>query len=113
MGKASRRYISAGGQVLGRLASRLAALVSKDGSPASGGVSRPVVVVGLGNIRLSGSKLTSKVYHRHSGFPGGLKQVKLSDRMKLEPSWALLKAVSGMLPKNRLRGKMLRAILLA
>ena len=61
-----------------------------------------VVVVNAKNIQVTGDKLTKKMYYRHSGFPGGLKELKLEEVIEKNPSVAIREAVKGMLPKNKL-----------
>lgn len=62
-----------------------------------------VVVTNVKRMLFSGHKLKEKVYRRHTGWPGGLKEVSALDLMKRDPAEVLRKAVTGMLPKNRLR----------
>jgi large subunit ribosomal protein L13 len=61
-----------------------------------------VIVVNASKLRLTGKKLQQKVYYRHSGYPGGLKETKASTMMKEKPDRMLRLAVRGMLPKNSL-----------
>jgi large subunit ribosomal protein L13 len=61
-----------------------------------------VVVVNAKNIQVTGDKMTKKMYYRHSGFPGGLKELKLEEVIEKNPSVAIREAVKGMLPKNKL-----------
>lgn len=61
-----------------------------------------VVVINAKNIKVSGNKMTDKMYYRHSGFPGGLKELKLEEIIEKDPSYAIKQAVKGMLPKNKL-----------
>ena len=61
-----------------------------------------VVVVNAKGIKVTGDKLVKKMYHRHSGFPGGLKSLKLEEVIEKDPSYAIKEAVKGMLPKNKL-----------
>jgi large subunit ribosomal protein L13 len=55
---------------------------------------------------VTGKKLTDKMYYRHTGFLGGLKEISLEDLLKKKPGKAIEFAVSGMLPKNKLRKAM-------
>lgn len=97
--------IDAKGKVLGRLASRISQILrGKDRvgySPHLPG-EYGVIVINVEQIRLSGKKTNQKLYHHHSGYPGGLKTENYSDRLKRRPDFPLRKAVQGMLPKNRL-----------
>ena len=61
-----------------------------------------VVVINAKNIKVTGEKMTQKMYHRHSGFPGGLTSLKLEEVIEKEPAMAIREAVKGMLPKNKL-----------
>ena len=61
-----------------------------------------VVVTNAKNIKVTGEKMTQKMYHRHSGFPGGLTSLKLEEVIEKEPAMAIREAVKGMLPKNKL-----------
>ncbi|MCJ7828036.1 50S ribosomal protein L13 [Patescibacteria group bacterium] len=62
-----------------------------------------VVVVNAAQLAVTGRKLTQKFYRRHSGFPGGFKEVRLDWQMKTDPTKVVRHAVSGMLPKNKLQ----------
>ena len=61
-----------------------------------------VVVTNAKNIVVTGNKMTKKMYYRHSGFPGGLTELKLEEVIEKDPSRAIREAVKGMLPKNKL-----------
>jgi len=61
-----------------------------------------VVVVNAKNIVVTGAKMTQKKYYRHSGFPGGIKELKLEEVIEKDPARAIREAVKGMLPKNKL-----------
>lgn len=61
-----------------------------------------VVVVNAKNIVVTGNKLTDKKYYRHSGFPGGLTELKLEEVIEKNPAVVITEAVKGMLPKNKL-----------
>ena len=61
-----------------------------------------VVVINAKNIKVTGDKMTDKMYYRHSGFPGGLTELKLEEVIEKDPSIAIEHAVKGMLPKNKL-----------
>lgn len=65
-----------------------------------------VIVINTDKMILTGNKLTQKKYYRHSGYPGGLKEVLYKDLMENKSDFALEKAVKGMLPKNSLGKKM-------
>ena len=61
-----------------------------------------VVVTNAKNLKVTGEKMTQKKYYRHSGFPGGLTELKLEEVIEKNPSVAIREAVKGMLPKNKL-----------
>lgn len=98
--------VDASGKTLGRLASAIAKiLIGKNAATYDPAVmtATKIVVVNTAAMKLTGKKLTQKKYYRHSGYMGGLKTTALSDVMQKNPALVLRKAVSGMLPKNRLR----------
>ena len=61
-----------------------------------------VVVINAKNLQVTGDKLTDKKYYRHSGFPGGLTELKLEEIIEKDPAIAIEHAVKGMIPKNKL-----------
>lgn len=61
-----------------------------------------VVVTNAKNLVVTGDKMTKKMYYRHSGFPGGLTELKLEEVIEKNPALAIREAVKGMLPKNKL-----------
>ena len=61
-----------------------------------------VVVTNAKNIVVTGDKMTKKMYYRHSGYPGGLKELKLHEVLEKDPARFIREAVKGMLPKNKL-----------
>lgn len=98
--------VDATGKVFGRLASKIAGvLIGKDQPTFDPAVlnSVNVVVINAEAIKITGKKLDQKKYYRHSGYMGGLKTVSLGETMQKNPALVLEKAVSRMLPKNRLR----------
>jgi large subunit ribosomal protein L13 len=105
--------IDAQGQTLGRLASRIATLLRGKHKP----IYTPhvdcgdyVIVVNAEKIHVTGQKMTQKIYYRHSGYPGGLKEVALRDQLKKFPDRVIESAVQGMLPHNRLGRKMFKKL---
>jgi len=98
--------VDADGQVLGRLATRVArVLIGKDKPQFTPFLDcgDHVVVINAEKIRLTGNKLNQKVYHRHSGFPGGLKEIPARRLFEQRPDEVVREAILGMLPKNKLR----------
>lgn len=66
-----------------------------------------VVVINAQNIQVSGNKLVDKKYYSHSGYPGGLRELKLEEVLAKDPALAIRQAVKGMLPKNKLASERL------
>ena len=64
-----------------------------------------VVVINAKDLQVTGTKLTDKKYYRHSGFPGGIKELSLAEVIEKDPSYAIKEAVKGMLPKNKLQAE--------
>ena len=95
--------VDASDQVLGRLASRIAHRLRGKHKPEfaphmdNGDF---IVVVNCEKIRVTGNKLQKKVYYSHSGWVGGLKEVKYKDMMEKKPELAMRVAVRGMMPRN-------------
>ncbi len=100
-----RHTIDASGQVLGRMATQVARLLMgkhKPGYAAHMDTGDYVVVINAARVRVTGKKAKDKIYYRHSGYPGGLKEVPLEKMMATRPERVVEMAVEGMLPKNRL-----------
>jgi large subunit ribosomal protein L13 len=97
--------IDAAGKRVGRLASEIASILRGKHKPEftphvdTGDF---VVVVNVEKVVFSGQKLYKKIYRRHSGYPGGLKEVRAVDLLKTHPERVLYQAVKGMLPHNSL-----------
>ncbi len=97
--------IDANGAVLGRLASQVAQRLRGKHNPRftphvdSGDW---VIVVNAAKITLSGRKMDQKIYYRHSGYIGGLKEITAKDLLEKQPEALVRSAVKGMLPKNKL-----------
>ena len=97
--------VDAEGKTLGRLATQIADTLRGKGKPEytphvdTGDF---VVVVNAEKIAVTGNKLDNKIYYRHSGYPGGLKERPLREELARRPTEVLRKAVKGMLPRNRL-----------
>jgi large subunit ribosomal protein L13 len=105
--------VDARDQVLGRLASRIAAYIRGKHKP----IFTPhvdtgdfVVVVNADKIRVTGNKLEDKMYYHHTGYVGHIKEKALKDRMSTEPEKVIEDAVWGMLPKNRLGRAMIKKL---
>lgn len=104
---AARRWhlVDAQGKVVGRLASEVAKLLRGKGNPAFSpqvDCGDFVVVINAAKVKLTGKKRQDKIYYRHTGYPGGIKQMTAAQLLTAHPERVLRKAVVGMLPKNRL-----------
>ncbi|MEE8582337.1 MAG: 50S ribosomal protein L13 [Dehalococcoidales bacterium] len=105
--------IDASGRVLGKLATEAAQLIMGKHKPTYTrhlDVGDYVVVTNANKIVLTGNKSEQKVYHRHTGYPGGLKTVTFEKMIAEKPTWVIEHAVKGMLPKNRLGAAMLKKL---
>ncbi|MFZ5917208.1 MAG: 50S ribosomal protein L13 [Chloroflexota bacterium] len=102
--------VDADGQTLGRLASQIASILKGKHKPIYSpyvDVGDFVVVINAGKVHVTGRKMLQKMYHHHSGYPGGLTSVSLRDLLKRHPARVIELAVRGMLPKNRLGRRMI------
>ncbi len=101
--------VDASGAVLGRLASTVAARLRGKHNPLftphvdTGDF---VIVINADKIRLTGKKWVEKLYHRHTGYIGGLKTESAKELMQKRPEELIRRAVKGMLPKNRLGSRL-------
>lgn len=105
--------VDAQGKTLGRLASQIASILrGKHKSIYTPHVDcgDHVIVVNAAKVWTTGRKLDQKIYYRHSGYPGGLKQITLRDQLRKFPERVIEHAVKGMLPKNRLGRKMYKKL---
>lgn len=97
--------VDASGMRLGRLATQIADTLRGKNKPDytphidTGDF---VIVVNAEKIAVTGRKLENKMYYRHTGYPGGLKQRTLGEMLERQPEEVIRKAVRGMMPKNRL-----------
>ena len=102
--------VDAEGQTLGRLATRIAdALRGKRKAVYTPHIDTGdfVVVVNAEKIAVTGKKREEKIYYRHSGYPGGLRERTFAEEIERRPTEVLRKAVKGMLPRNRLARRQL------
>ena len=98
--------VDAADATLGRLSTQIATLLTGKGKPmftAHIDCGDFVIVLNADNLRVTGSKEETKMYYRHSGYPGGLTETKLKDVMAKDSSKVIHAAVCGMLPVNKLR----------
>ncbi len=105
--------VDAEGQTLGRLASRIALVLRGKHKP----IYTPnidtgdyVIVINADKINVTGDKLDAKIYYRHSGYPGGLKERTLREQLDKFPARPIEIAVKGMLPKNTLGRQMIKKL---
>jgi large subunit ribosomal protein L13 len=101
--------VDANGQNLGRLATQIAGvLLGKNKPDYTPGVDNGgfVVVINAERITVTGGKMEEKIYYRHTGYPGGVREITLRDQLKKHPERVIHAAVWGMLPHNR-HGRML------
>ena len=97
--------IDATNEVLGRLASQIAKILcgkNKPGYTPHVDCGDNVIVINADKVKLTGKKLTDKVYVRHTGYPGGQRFATPADLLTRKPTAVIEEAVKGMLPKNRL-----------
>ena len=105
--------IDAAGQVLGRLATKAATILSGKHRPqyapflVSGD---HVIIINADKVKLTGEKLDKKVYRWHTLYPGGLREVKARKVFETKPDRLIREAVLGMLPKNKLRKRMVKRL---
>jgi large subunit ribosomal protein L13 len=107
------RVIDASDKTLGRLASEVAGLLKGKHKPIYSphlDVGDYVIVVNAARVRVTGDKMTKKIYYRHSQYPGGLKSTSLGRMMETHPIRVIEHAVKGMLPRNRLGAAMYRKL---
>src|SRR5690625_2861197 len=114
-GEVERQWyvVDAEGKTLGRLASQVATVLRGKHKPQytphvdTGDF---VIVVNADQVHLTGRKLDQKVYYRHTGHPGGLKETKAKDLRRTRPERMIELAVWGMLPHHRLGRRMIRKL---
>lgn len=105
--------VDADGMTLGRLATQVASRLMGKHKPSftpSADTGDHVVVVNASRVRLTGRKLQDKLYHRHSGYPGGLRTVTAGRMLEHRPVKVIEEAVWGMLPKGPLGRQMFRKL---
>lgn len=106
-------FFDAKNEILGRLATKISRLLIGKHKPSysphmdSGDY---VVVVNALKVKVTGNKREQKVYRRHSGYPGGFKEVRFEEMLKKQPGRIIKHAVSGMLPDNRLKQERMKRL---
>lgn len=101
------------GKTLGRIASQIAQLLMGKAKPhfvRNLDCGDYVVAINVSGIKITGNKAQQKIYYRHSGYPGGMRQETYAEIKERRPEFVLEHAVKGMLPQNRLRDSMLKRL---
>ena len=106
-GEIARKWhvVDASGETLGRLASRVARILTGKDKPEYTpfiDTGDHVVVINAAKIKLTGLKAEKKVYHRYTGFPGGLRSEEFKARLERRPDLIVESAIKGMLPHTKL-----------
>lgn len=114
-GEVARKWyvVDADGQTLGRLASRVARILSGKDNPRYTpflDMGDHVVVINAGKVKLTGLKSQSKVYRHYTGFPGGLREEEFVKRLERKPQLIVQEAIEGMLPKTKLGRSMAKKL---
>ncbi len=114
-GEIARKWyvVDASGQTLGRLASRVARILSGKDNPRYTpfiDTGDHVVVVNASKVKLTGLKSQSKVYRHYTGFPGGLREEEFVKRLERKPELIVQEAIEGMLPKSKLGRSMAKKL---
>jgi len=114
-GQVARKWfvVDAEGQVLGRLASRVARILMGKHKPQYTtflDTGDHVVVINAEKVRLTGQKLEKKVYRHHTGYPGGLRERRARQLKATRPARMVEEAIKGMLPKTKLGKAMSRKL---
>ncbi len=103
--------IDAEGEVLGRLASQVAKILRGKNKPSYTphvDCGDNVIVINAAKVKLTGKKMTNKVYVHHTGYPGGQRFATPAERLQSKPEFLVEEAVKGMLPKTRLGAAILK-----
>lgn len=105
--------VDAEGKILGRLASKIAQMLSGKNKP----IYTPhldtgdfVVVINAKKVKVTGNKEKKKIYYHYSGYPGGMKEIVYEKLLEKKPALIIQKAVKGMLPKSKLGRKMFKKL---
>ena len=102
--------IDCSGKKLGRLSVQIANILRGKNKPEytpNSDVGDFVVLINAERIEISGNKSKDKIYFKHTGYPGNLKEINFQDLLNKDPEKVLRNAVKGMLPKNRLNRKII------
>ncbi len=105
--------IDCSGKTLGRLSVKVANILRGKNKPEytpNSDVGDFVVLINAKNLKVTGSKNEDKIYYRHTGYPGGIKQITFKDLLSKDPEKVLRLAVKGMLPKNKLNRQVIKKL---
>lgn len=105
--------VDASGKNLGRLATEVAKILRGKHKPIftpAMDTGDHVVIINADKVVVTGAKMDQKFYYRHSMYPGGLREISLSDQLKQHPDRVIEAAVRGMLPKNKLGRAMIKKL---
>ena len=105
--------VDADGMVLGRLATQVASILRGKNKPTYTphvDTGDYVIVINASKIRMTGKKLDQKIYYHHSGYVGGLKEIKYRKLIAEKPEFAVRHAIEGMLPKGPLGNQMAKKL---
>ncbi|CUS36652.1 MAG: 50S ribosomal protein L13 [Nitrospira sp.] len=111
--KETWHLVDADGKTLGRLAARVAGVLRGKHRPTftpNVDIGDHVVIINAEKIHLTGGKLDKKLYHRHTGYPGGLKTASAKHVFQKDPAQLLITAIEGMLPKTPLGNGMAKKL---
>jgi len=106
-------HIDVSGKTLGRVATEIAVLLQGKGKPMYSphmDVGDFVVVTNASKVRVTGQKAKQKIYYRHTGYPGGLREINFADQIKKDSTKVIRHAVKGMLSHNTRGRAMLRRL---
>ncbi len=101
-------------KTLGRFATQVArTLIGKDKPTFTPHIDAGdfAVVINASKVKVTGKKITGKIYYHHTGFPGGLRQINFRDMLAKHPKRVIEMAVERMLPKNRMQAKRMKRLL--
>lgn len=101
------------GVPIGRLATEIAKRLTGKDKPmftAHIDCGDNIIVINAEKIGITGNKLSDKKYYHHTGFPGGIKEASLKDKLETNPTFAIENAVKGMLPKNKLQNERMKRL---
>ncbi len=105
--------LDAEGKILGRLATEIAEILMGKNKPIFTNnidTGDSVVVINAKKIEVTGNKMLDKVYYKHTGYPGGIREETLEKLFARKPTEVIKKAVYGMLPKNKLRDQRIKRL---